>query len=68
MSPAGEANLCSVAAQFHSCPSGMELEKVMNGADHRPFASDLIETAEEELSEASGAFHLSEDRLDHLFA
>lgn len=40
----------------------------MDGADHRPFASDLFETAEEELSEASGTFFLSKDRLDHLFA
>jgi hypothetical protein len=40
----------------------------MDDADHSPLASDLFETAEEELSEASGRFLLSEDRLDHLFA
>jgi hypothetical protein len=40
----------------------------MDSADHRPLASDLFETAEEKLSETSGTFLLSEDRLDHLFA
>jgi hypothetical protein len=40
----------------------------MDGADHCPFASDLPETAEQELSKASGLFFLSEDWLDHRFA
>src|SRR3954447_18608421 len=45
-----------------------ELEKVVGGADHGPFAPDLIEAAQEELAEASGMLDLSEHRLDHLLA
>ena len=54
--------------QQRLCLSGVELQQIVDGADHRPFASDLLETAEEELSEASGTLFLSEHRLDHLFA
>src|SRR3954451_17457003 len=45
-----------------------ELEKVVGGADHGPFAPDLIEAAQEELAEASGMLDLSEHRLDHLLS
>ena len=40
----------------------------MGGADHRPFASDLVETSEQELSKASGAFDLTENGFDDLLA
>ena len=40
----------------------------MGGADHGPFGPNLIETAQQELAEASGLLDLSEDGLDHLFA
>ena len=40
----------------------------MDGAHHGPFAPDLIETAQPELSEASRLFDLSQDGLDHLVA
>jgi hypothetical protein len=59
---------CSDSWQHHLCPSGVELQQIMDGADHSPLPSDLFKTAEEELPEASGRFLLSEDRLDHLFA
>src|SRR5215204_1876817 len=45
-----------------------ELEQVVGGADHRPFASHLIKASKEELSEASGMFDLAKDRLDDLLA
>jgi hypothetical protein len=40
----------------------------VGGADHRPFASDLVETSEQELSKASGAFDLTENGFDDLLA
>jgi hypothetical protein len=40
----------------------------VGGADHRPFASDLVETSEQELSKASGAFDLTENGFDGLLA
>ncbi len=43
-----------------------QLEVVVGGADHRPFAPDLIEATASELSEASGPFDLPAQRLDHL--
>ena len=51
-----------------SCCCFVQLEEVVCGADHRPFASDLGETAEEELSEASGLLDVPEHRLDHLLS
>src|SRR4051794_41067858 len=45
-----------------------EFEQVVGGADHRPLASDLIEAAQQELSEASGVLDLTKDRLHDLFA
>ncbi len=38
----------------------------MGGADHRPFAPDLIEPAEQELPEAPGLLDLPEHGLDDL--
>ena len=35
---------------------------------HRPFASDLVETSEQELSKAYGAFDLTENGFDDLLA
>jgi len=46
----------------------VELEDVVGGADHGPFASDLVEPSEEELSEASGLLDLTEYRLGGLFS
>jgi len=46
----------------------VRLEEVVGGADHGPFAPDLIEATQEELAEASGVLDLSEHRLDHLLA
>lgn len=40
----------------------------MGGADHGPFASDLVEPSEEELSEASRLLDLTEYRLDGMFS
>src|SRR5437867_3265541 len=45
-----------------------EFEQVVGGADHRPFASDLVEAAQQELSEASGLLDLTKDGLDDLLA
>src|SRR5579863_9964346 len=50
-----------------SCGVG-QLQEVVDGADHRPFASDLVEAPQQELPEASGMFDLPEHRLDDLFA
>ena len=46
----------------------VEPEKVVGGADHGPFASDLVEPSEEELSEASGLLDLTEYRLGGVFS
>ena len=46
----------------------MQLEQIVHGADHFPFAADIFQTAEKELSESPGMFFLSKDRLEHLFA
>src|SRR5882762_920209 len=45
-----------------------EFEEVVGGADHRPLASDLVETTQRELSEASSVLDLTKDGLDDLFA
>src|SRR5476651_790347 len=50
-------------------PCGVgELEQIVDGADHRPLASDLVEAAQEELAEASGVFDLAEDGFDDLLS
>ena len=46
----------------------VQLEEVVGGADHRPLASDVRKSAEEELSEASGLLDVPEHRLDDLLA
>ena len=51
-----------------SCCCPVQLEEVVDGADHCPLGSDVVETAEEELAEASGLLDLSEHRLDDLLA
>src|ERR1022692_5030743 len=45
-----------------------ELEQIVDGADHRPLGSDLVEAAQEELAEASGMFDLAEHRFDDLLS
>src|ERR1700758_1069068 len=40
-----------------------QLQEVVDGADHRPFASDLVEAPQQELPKASGMFDLPEHRL-----
>src|SRR3974377_2593905 len=40
----------------------------MDGADHRPFCSDLIETPQQELPEPSDVFNLTKCRFDNLLA
>ena len=45
-----------------------QFEEIVGGADHCPFASDLIEPTQKELPEASGLLDLPEDRLDNLFS
>lgn len=67
------------AGSGEGCESGMrgepvgsagagELGEVVGGANQRPFASHLVETAEEDLSEASGLFDLTGHWLDDLLA
>src|SRR5258707_15619896 len=45
-----------------------ELEQIVDGADHRPLGSDLLEAAQEELAEASGMLDLAEHRFDDLLS
>ena len=45
-----------------------ELEQVVDGADHRPLGSDLVEAGEAELAEASCMLDLAEHRLDDLLS
>src|SRR5580704_18284144 len=45
-----------------------ELEQIVDGADHRPLGSDLVEAAQEELAEASGMFDVAEHRFDDLLS
>ncbi len=40
----------------------------MDGADQRPFASDVFEAAQEKLSKAAGLLDLTEHGLDNLLA
>src|SRR3974377_338780 len=40
----------------------------MDGADHRPFCSDLIETPQQELPEPSDVFNLPKYRFDNRLA
>ena len=61
------SGVCRAKRMISPCRLG-ELEQVVGGADHRPFASHLIKASKEELSEASGMFDLAKDRLDDLLA
>src|SRR5260370_35633668 len=45
-----------------------EPEQIVDGADHRPLGSDLVEAAQEELAEASGMLDLAEHRFDDLLS
>src|SRR5450631_2364103 len=45
-----------------------ELEEIMDGADHRPLGSDLVEAAQEELAEASCVLDLTEHGFDDLLS
>jgi hypothetical protein len=45
-----------------------EFEQIVDGADHRPLRSDLVEAAQEELAEASGMFDLAEHGFDDLLS
>jgi len=56
-----------VAIMASLCCIG-ELEQVVDGADHRPLGSDLVEATEEELAEASCMLDLAEHRLDDLLS
>ena len=47
---------------------GCELEEVVGGADQGPFVSDLVEAAQEELSEGAGGLDLAEDRFNDLLS
>ena len=40
----------------------------MGGADQGPFVSDLVEAAQEELSEGAGGLDLAEDRFNDLLS
>jgi len=59
--------LSEVAIMASPCCIG-ELEQVVDGADHRPLGSDLVEATEEELAEASCMLDLAEHRLDDLLS
>ena len=56
-----------VAIMASPCCIG-ELEQVVDGADHRPLGSDLVEATEEELAEASCMLDLAEHGLDDLLS
>lgn len=57
-----------IAVRLVSARSFGQLQEVVGDADHRPFASDLIEPMQQELPEASGLLDLPEHRLDDLLS
>jgi hypothetical protein len=59
------ARWTGVVGMTSPCGVG-QLEQIMDGANHRPLASDLVETPQQELPEASGLLDVSEYRLDDL--
>ena len=63
----GVARSTGVVGMTSPCGVG-QFEQIMDGANHRPLASDLVETPQQELPEASGLLDLSEHRLDDLLA
>ena len=58
----------SSSASLSSAGRVSELEEIVDGTDHRPFGSDLIEASQQELPEASGVLHLPEHGLYHLLS
>src|SRR5271165_4538986 len=60
-------SLADLLRMISPCCVG-ELEQIVDGADHRPLGSDLVEAAQEELAEASGMFDLAEHRFDDLLS
>ncbi len=48
--------------------SSRELAEIVGDADHGPLTLYLFDAAQEELTEASCLFYLSEDRLDDLLS
>src|ERR1700739_4467586 len=63
-----DTNGCARMVLVTSACRVSQLEEVVDGADQRPFASDLVEAPQQELPEASGMFDLPEHRLNDLFA
>src|ERR1700757_1302403 len=63
-----DTNGCARMVLVTSACRISQLQEVMDSADHRPFASDLVEAPQQELPEASGMFDLPEHRLNDLFA
>src|SRR6266516_823002 len=50
-------------------PCGLcQFEQVVGGAEHRPFASDLFESSQQELAEASDILDLAEHRFGKLLS
>jgi len=54
------------AARAASTSGLCQLQQIVGGVGHRPFAPDLIEPSRQELTEASGLLDLPEYRLDRL--
>src|SRR5579863_8001564 len=63
-----DTNGCARMVLVTSACRVSQLQEVVDGADHRPFASDLVEAPQQELPKASGMFDLPEHRLNNLFA
>src|ERR1700756_4451528 len=66
--PRADTNGRARMASVRSACRVSQLQEVVDRADHRPFASDLVEAPQQELPEASGMFDMPEHRLDDLFA
>src|SRR5687767_5260751 len=50
-----------------SSTQAIQLQNVMGRADQRPFASHLLDPAQQELPEAAGLFDLPQHRFDYGF-
>ena len=46
----------------------VQLEQIVDGAEHRPFLLHLVKASQQELPETSGVLDLTENGLDDLFA
>src|ERR1700756_2621001 len=66
--PRADTNGRARMASVRSACRVSQLQEVVDRADHRPFASALVEAPQQELPEASGMFDLPEHRLNDLFA